>query len=257
MSSEEEDDYMSDKFLTAVVKEDVRPGLILKRSLKRVHEMEKKAAEMKKVKCQKEVEVEKREEGLSRPIAPDNKGFALLQKMGFKAGSGLGKTGEGRKEPVGIEVKANREGLGRKEALREMAELKMRMMEEARKKALNTHDFRSRVAETIAERDIKADLRKSQKACYNLDSREGIMEPEELWFWPEIVTKKDEKKEDEEEEEEDKQEEEEQELSESCKLDLITFYLRRTYFYCIWCGVEYNDQQDLLNDCPGDQRNDH
>lgn len=36
-----------------------------------------------------------------------------MAKMGFKAGMALGKKEEGRKEPVPIEVKTTREGLGR------------------------------------------------------------------------------------------------------------------------------------------------
>ena len=39
------------------------------------------------------VEHEKREEGLQSAISSDNKGFALLAKMGYKPGMGIGKKG--------------------------------------------------------------------------------------------------------------------------------------------------------------------
>ena len=38
-------------------------------------------------------EKEKREEGLSKTIGAENKGFEMLQKMGFKPGMTLGKKG--------------------------------------------------------------------------------------------------------------------------------------------------------------------
>lgn len=42
----------------------------------------------------KEQEKESREEALQNSISNENKGFALLQKMGYKAGQGLGKEGK-------------------------------------------------------------------------------------------------------------------------------------------------------------------
>ena len=39
------------------------------------------------------LEAEKREEGLNSAIGAENKGFALLSKMGYKPGMALGKTG--------------------------------------------------------------------------------------------------------------------------------------------------------------------
>ena len=39
------------------------------------------------------MEAEKREEGLNKSLDATNKGFALLQKMGYKPGDGIGKSG--------------------------------------------------------------------------------------------------------------------------------------------------------------------
>lgn len=69
-------------------------------STQREHEMLKK-------KCAKELEIsrrpkfgemeaEKREEGLQKSLDSTNKGFALLAKMGYKAGESLGKEKTGR-----------------------------------------------------------------------------------------------------------------------------------------------------------------
>ena len=47
--------------------------------------------EKSKTKPLKVLEHEKREEGLNKTISPENKGFALLQRMGYKPGMALGK----------------------------------------------------------------------------------------------------------------------------------------------------------------------
>lgn len=39
------------------------------------------------------LEAEKRDEGLGKSLDASNKGFALLQKMGYKPGEGIGKSG--------------------------------------------------------------------------------------------------------------------------------------------------------------------
>ena len=41
-----------------------------------------------------------------------NKGFKLLQQMGWKEGSGLGREGQGRVDPVLVEERGERRGLG-------------------------------------------------------------------------------------------------------------------------------------------------
>ena len=60
------------------------------------------------------LEVEKRHEGLQKSIDSSNKGFAMLAKMGYKAGESLGKSNSGRIEPIPIEVKKDRGGRGRR-----------------------------------------------------------------------------------------------------------------------------------------------
>lgn len=46
------------------------------------------------------------------PIRSDNKGYAMLSKMGWKKGEGVGKSGEGTKSPVNVTVKMSKRGLG-------------------------------------------------------------------------------------------------------------------------------------------------
>lgn len=56
-------------------------------------------------------------QALNKPISVENKGFQLLQKMGYKPGSSLGKNTseqQGLKEPIKIDLKRGRGGLGKK-----------------------------------------------------------------------------------------------------------------------------------------------
>ena len=105
-----------------------------------------------------------------------------------------------------------------------------------------------------------------------MDEKNEISEPSQTFFWPKIV--KEEVKEDEEEDLEEKEdteslekeiaekeieekEDEEEEIPSSEKLEILTEYLRNTYFYCVWCGTAYNDTEDLHQNCPGNTRQDH
>lgn len=68
--------------------------------VRRVKEAMKKEVQQKEKNIQnrqksyKEQEKESREVALQNSLSNQNKGFALLQKMGYKAGQGLGKGGE-------------------------------------------------------------------------------------------------------------------------------------------------------------------
>ena len=57
-------------------------------------------------------EVEKRQDGLQKPIDSNNKGFEMLVKMGYKAGETLGKSNSGSAELIDVKMKNDRKGLG-------------------------------------------------------------------------------------------------------------------------------------------------
>ena len=91
--ADEEEDYMSDAFLLGL--EDTKPGLAFgaaAREYKKEANRKQKETE-NRVKPLKQRESERREKALSNAIDSSNKGFALLQKMGYKEGKGLGKHG--------------------------------------------------------------------------------------------------------------------------------------------------------------------
>ncbi|XP_056088623.1 G patch domain-containing protein 11 isoform X2 [Rhinichthys klamathensis goyatoka] len=260
-----EDDYMSDAFLNKI--SDVRPGVPMVKRMKdalRKEAVQKEKNTQNRQKSFREQERESREAALQSSISSQNKGFALLQKMGYKAGQGLGKQGAGRVEPVPLNIKTDRGGIGMEELKKRKADeelqnyrRKVQMKQHVEKKSLE--DFRVRMRTEREERQTQSDLWKSQRACEQLDSQKGITAPRDSWYWPEVA--KDEEEELLEEEEtkpegSDDEEEEEEELTVN-KLQFLTSYLRGVHFYCIWCGTAYNDEEDLSSNCPGDTAADH
>lgn len=101
--------------------EDVRPGLVNNRITSRQNEIvaKKNRIDEDHRNAQKPlhvVERERRDEGLSQAIPSDNKGFAMLAKLGYKAGDALGRSTAAISEPIKIEVKSDRGGLGKRTA---------------------------------------------------------------------------------------------------------------------------------------------
>lgn len=65
----------------------------VKESFKK-EEMQKEANKKSRQKSIKEQEKEQRDAALNAALGNENKGFAMLQKMGYKSGQPLGKSGE-------------------------------------------------------------------------------------------------------------------------------------------------------------------
>lgn len=126
--------------------------------------------------------------------------------------------------------------------------------------------------------------RKCQRACEDLDQKQSIATPDMVWFWPDRRVPKpeddeeseaDPKTEDKSENDEDDDDEVEYEVrirhlvknttliflnvhfQPTEKLEMLTTYLRTSYSYCHWCGVQYEDGSDLQNSCPGPTKDDH
>ena len=75
---------------------DKKPGLLSRNTANGYKKAEKhrKTCLKYNTKPIRQLEREKREEGLSNALDSSNKGFALLQKMGYKPGMSLGKKGD-------------------------------------------------------------------------------------------------------------------------------------------------------------------
>ncbi|XP_044310878.1 G patch domain-containing protein 11 isoform X1 [Varanus komodoensis] len=254
-----EEDYMSDSFIN--MNQDVRPGMPMLRRVRetfRKEEKQKEANEKSRQKSIKEQEEEQRETVLNIALGNENKGFAMLQKMGYKSGQPLGKSGKGIVEPIPLNITTGRSGLGHEEVKKRKAEenlenyrKKMHMKKQADKQT--TDLFKMRLKTKQEQLQVKRDLEKSQKACQQLDMQKGLEHPKEIWYWLRAGGEKDDDEEEEEEEEEDKEEE----PKESEKLQILTAYLKEEHLYCIWCGTAYEDQEDMSSNCPGDTFADH
>ncbi|XP_054834539.1 G patch domain-containing protein 11 isoform X1 [Eublepharis macularius] len=212
-------------------------------------EKQKEANQKNRQKSIKEQEQEQRDSALKIALGNENKGFAMLQKMGYKSGQPLGKSGEGIIEPIPLNMNKGRSGLGHEEVKKRKVEenlenykRKLHMQKQVEKQATNL--FKMRMKTKQEELQVKRDLEKSQKACQQLDMQKGFELPREAWFWLRPSGEKDdvEKQEEEEEEEED-------DLSASDKLQTLTAYLRDKYLYCIWCGTAY-EEVGLLSHFP-------
>ncbi|XP_067418772.1 G patch domain-containing protein 11 isoform X2 [Emydura macquarii macquarii] len=164
---------------------------------------------------------------------------------------------EGIVEPIPLNIKTGRAGLGHEELKKRKAEerlenyrRKIHLKKQADEQAAD--QFRMRFKSKQEERKIEGDLRKSQRACQQLDAQKGIEVPKEIWYWiePEQEEEKD-------EEEGKKDEDEDSDLSVLEKLQILTAYLREEHLYCIWCGTAYEESEDLSSNCPGDSAADH
>lgn len=204
--SDEEEDYMSDAFLAKL--QDVKPSLIKNSAVKRQIAIEEKEKEQrKKFKPIHEVQKDKMKEGLSTALAEDNKGFAMLSKMGFKPGSSLGKSSQSTaiKVPITININLNSDGrcgLGARAAVAENRERQLNKL----KKKMNANDmtpdeYRAQMRGVSDRKQTIWDLHKLQKTCRILDLEHHEKCPIHLWFWPEDRSKKDEDDEEDEEEE--------------------------------------------------------
>nr|XP_019597579.1 PREDICTED: G patch domain-containing protein 11 isoform X1 [Rhinolophus sinicus] len=259
----EEEDYMSDSFIN--VQEDVRPGLPMLRQIREARRKEEKQQEANlknRQKSLKEEEQERRDIGLKNALGCENKGFALLQKMGYKSGQALGKSGDGIVEPIPLKVKTGKSGIGHEASLKRKAEEKLEnyrrkshMKNQTEAKA--AEEFRMRLKNKQDEMKLEGDLRRSQRACQQLDTRKNIQVPREAWYWLRPEEETEEEEEEEEEKEQDEDEYNSEDLSVPDKLQILTSYLREEHLYCIWCGTAYEDKEDLSSNCPGPTSADH
>lgn len=147
---------------------DVRPGLVnshkIAREIKMKEQKERLEAEqIHKQKPVKQLEAERREEGLNVAISSDNKGFSMLAKMGYKPGESIGRSSNGIVEPISIQIKTNRAGLGRDAAIKQLEEYRERMRKtKAEQKndssASSISQFRQRMAQKTSDKQLEADL---------------------------------------------------------------------------------------------------
>ncbi|KAH7408220.1 hypothetical protein DE146DRAFT_365795 [Phaeosphaeria sp. MPI-PUGE-AT-0046c] len=166
--SDDDDDYMNMTF------EDAPKGPKYETSLQRAARKRKEgeARSRQKTKAEREVDAEAaREASLATALPETNKGFKMMAKFGFKQGDTLGKAEDARKEPIKVDIKGDRSGIGleseKKRKFREQWEeadrlakrakeeegdyLEIRRLEAKEKKADRDLDSAQRTAERLTE----------------------------------------------------------------------------------------------------------
>ncbi|KAH7288498.1 hypothetical protein KP509_31G028600 [Ceratopteris richardii] len=212
---------------------------------------------------QRKEEDRNRSEGLGLAISASNKGFKMLQQMGYKPGSALGKHGQGTVEPINLDVKRSRTGLGRDQIEKTEEQLKAKIQQfkreaEKRTQAMLKTEFQERSKTSWKGRKIVRDYEKAQNALRYLEeavSSSGTRDHaiDNAKTNPELKKKKTDGKE---EGSHDVEDESEEEIELQDLLDLLQ-RLRTEYFYCLYCGCQYESHDALLNNCPGLEEEDH
>jgi len=166
---------------------DTRPGLVFNRPQARRNETEKKhylvCQENRQRGLQqsvKHLEKVNREEALGKSsLTEDNKGLSLMKKMGYKTGEGLGRHGKANVEPINVEVKLDRAGLGqaeeRKRKCEEIEQLRHRWAENrAKNEKMTANAYLDNKRAKFQLRKVVRSLHKCQKICYQLDSTSSV-----------------------------------------------------------------------------------
>ncbi|GAN10757.1 G patch domain-containing protein 11-like [Mucor ambiguus] len=280
-SEDEEDDYMSTKFLeTAQEFESKRQESYSEKRKRQLREQQAKAY----IKPRAQLEAEEREKGLQKSIEQSNKGMKMLMKMGFKQGQGLGNnkggSPSGIAEPIQVDLKLGRSGIGMDSEMRKRE--REQEEEELRKRVhIDPEEFRNQMASKAKDAQLLRYINAAASICEKLDE-ENQVESNILWTLkpppppptvastePEDIEKLQEQELEKEGEGNDEAKEalaliypqEEVDALKSLPLDdqliKLVNYLRETYFYCFWCRAKYTDQSDLDENCPGSCEDDH
>nr|GLL47469.1 G patch domain-containing protein 11 isoform X2 [Ipomoea trifida] len=189
---------------------------------------------------QKQVEEDQQTlSNLESAIPQSNIGFKMLKQMGYTPGSTLGKDGSGRAEPVALEIRRGRAGLGKENSRLEKARKELEKLESEKMKEKELLvEFEHRQKERWKGRRIFVNFHKAEAVLAQLENREVVEE-------------------DKEEEQGEKEEEEEEEIITEEDLLKILMKLRDEYHYCLFCGCRYESLEALVDNCPGIMEEDH
>ncbi|KAL3841213.1 hypothetical protein ACJIZ3_025804 [Penstemon smallii] len=180
-------------------------------------------------------------EKMGSAIPHSNIGFKLLKQMGYTPGSALGKEGSGRVEPVGLEIRRGRAGIGKEDPkVENMRREKEKAERYERKEAELMEDFGRVQKERWKEKRIVVNFKKGEAVLAQLENRDVV----------EVEKTGDEEKEEEEEDEE------EEIITEEDLLNIL-LKLRNEFCYCLFCGCQYDTMEALLSECPGVSEDEH
>ena len=127
-----------------------------------------------------QLEDEKTLENLQSAIPQSNIGFKLLKQMGYTPGKGLGKEGSvGREEPIGLQIRRSRAGIGREDPAKERARREKDKVESRKKMEEATlEDFGVRQKLHWKSKRVVINYNKAKAALDHLENREPEIEHE-------------------------------------------------------------------------------
>ncbi|KAG0281937.1 hypothetical protein BGZ95_000002 [Linnemannia exigua] len=198
---EEEEDYMSEAFLNSLVAESEKPKATANMTYserRRQKEREHLANLPKPLHVR---EKEAREQGLEKEIGEDNKGMAMLLKMGFKKGGTLGapKTSSDQigssassespgstppsasgnstlRAPLAIQIKQGRGGLGMDTSRKRQAEEELQKQEQEIHRVFD-EGFRGQKRDQFEQEKRKRQLGAARAICMTLDTKKAEANP--------------------------------------------------------------------------------
>jgi hypothetical protein len=195
--SDEDDDYMNMTF------EDAPKGPKYETSLQRAARKRKEvrpllprdaiaddivqgeARSKQKTKAEREADAEAaREASLATALPETNKGFKMMAKFGFKQGDTLGKSEDARKEPIRVDMKGDRSGIGlESEKKRKFREQWEQADREAKRSKEEEGDYieirRLEAKEKKAERDLDSAQRTAERLTEQAAEDKGTPQPTE------------------------------------------------------------------------------
>ncbi|KAI5084388.1 hypothetical protein GOP47_0000557 [Adiantum capillus-veneris] len=182
MANNDDDDYMGDlsRFLQPHELLLSVDNHVQKRSFD-TSELSKQQRKKLRLAQQQKEEDQNRSEGLGSAISSSNKGFKMMQQMGYKPGISLRKHGQGSLEPINVDVKRSPSGLGRDHVEKAQEQLKAKLAEfkhdmEKRKQVELKSEFQERRKASWKGRKIVRDYRKAQTALQHLEDVQSSVE---------------------------------------------------------------------------------
>lgn len=128
-------------------------------------------------KTKQELETEavaKRDAALAAPLDASNKGFRMLAKLGYQPDTTLGKSQGALKEPVKIEMKTSRGGIGFvSETQKRQREAIERETEQFKRAKLDLDGYREQMSKQREEERARRQVFRAQKVAEHLESDES------------------------------------------------------------------------------------
>lgn len=219
-------------------------------------------------------------------LKSSSKGLSMMQKMGFKIGDTLGKDSQNKNallEPILVMQREGRTGI------KENEKVSKDNGKEASNEGMTNEDaenYIERLTNEQKEQRKEKILHKMQKYCWEFSGDEDVPDIEKidplginvLWrgyvkYIQKLLKDKREQQrlkdpngieeldvdddEDSEQDGDDYELELFEELSLDDKIDKLNVFLRSFYNFCYYCGVKYEDQKDLFENCPGLTEDEH